>query len=78
MRKYIDETIFFDSSIPQGFGLGSSGALVAGVYDNYANKKIASEYKELFPRLETANTQMDFISKMFVLIQFNYYIIYNR
>lgn len=32
----IDKGIYFDSSIPQGFGVGSSGALVAAVYDRYA------------------------------------------
>ncbi len=30
----------FDSSIPQGYGIGSSGALVAAVYDKYAFDKI--------------------------------------
>jgi len=32
--------MFFDSSIPQGYGIGSSGALVASVYDKYAQDKI--------------------------------------
>ncbi|MBC7495451.1 MAG: mevalonate kinase [Flavobacterium sp.] len=32
--------MFFDSSIPQGYGVGSSGALVAAVYDKYAHNKI--------------------------------------
>ncbi|WP_333876668.1 mevalonate kinase family protein [Flavobacterium sp.] len=32
--------MYFDSSIPQGYGVGSSGALVAAVYDKYANDKI--------------------------------------
>ncbi|MCK8521107.1 mevalonate kinase [Aquimarina sp. D1M17] len=36
----IDEGMYFDSSIPQGYGVGSSGALVAAVYDKYANDKI--------------------------------------
>ncbi|RMB58554.1 mevalonate kinase [Dokdonia sinensis] len=30
----------FDSSIPQGYGVGSSGALVAAIYDKYALDKI--------------------------------------
>ena len=33
----------FDSSIPQGFGVGSSGAIVAAIYDNYSQDKIASD-----------------------------------
>ena len=36
----IDEGMYFDSSIPQGYGVGSSGALVASIYDKYANNKI--------------------------------------
>ena len=32
--------LYFDSSIPQGYGIGSSGALVAAVYDRYAHNKI--------------------------------------
>ncbi len=32
--------MYFDSSIPQGYGVGSSGALVAAFYDRYAYNKI--------------------------------------
>jgi mevalonate kinase len=39
-RSDIDKGMYFDSSIPQGYGVGSSGALVASVYDRYANDKI--------------------------------------
>lgn len=34
------EGMYFDSSIPQGYGVGSSGALVAAFYDKYAQHKI--------------------------------------
>ena len=36
----IAKGMYFDSSIPQGYGVGSSGALVAAIYDQYANDKI--------------------------------------
>ena len=36
----LEEGMYFDSSIPQGYGVGSSGALVASIYDKYANDKI--------------------------------------
>ena len=36
----IGEGMFFDSSIPQGYGVGSSGALVAAIYDRYGKDKI--------------------------------------
>jgi len=35
--------MFFDSTIPQGFGVGSSGALVAAVYFKYADNRIESD-----------------------------------
>ncbi len=36
----LNRGMYFDSSIPQGYGVGSSGALVAAVYDRYATDKI--------------------------------------
>lgn len=36
----VEAGLYFDSSIPQGYGVGSSGALVAAIYDKYANNKI--------------------------------------
>jgi mevalonate kinase len=42
-KKDIQLGISFDSSIPQGFGVGSSGALVAAIYDKYAVNKIDPE-----------------------------------
>ena len=40
LRKDVDQGMYFDSSIPQGYGIGSSGALVAAIYDKYANNRI--------------------------------------
>ena len=40
LQKDIDAGMYFDSSIPQGYGVGSSGALVAAIYDKYAHNKI--------------------------------------
>lgn len=39
-KKDLNEGMYFDSCIPQGYGVGSSGALVAAVYDKYAKNKI--------------------------------------
>lgn len=36
----LEAGMYFDSSIPQGYGVGSSGALVAAIYDKYAKDKI--------------------------------------
>ncbi|MFK8271920.1 mevalonate kinase family protein [Capnocytophaga canimorsus] len=40
LKKDISNGMYFDSSIPQGYGVGSSGALVAAIYDQYAHNKI--------------------------------------
>jgi mevalonate kinase len=40
LRTDLARGMFFDSSIPQGYGVGSSGALVAAIYDKYAYEKI--------------------------------------
>ena len=40
LKADIDKGMFFHSSIPQGYGVGSSGALVASIYDKYAQNKI--------------------------------------
>ena len=40
LEKDLKNGMFFDSSIPQGYGVGSSGALVAALYDRYALNKI--------------------------------------
>lgn len=40
LKSDIEAGMYFDSSIPQGYGVGSSGALVAAIYDKYAKDKI--------------------------------------
>ena len=40
LEDHVDAGMYFDSSIPQGYGVGSSGALVAAIYDKYAQNKI--------------------------------------
>src|SRR4051812_43007450 len=40
LHKDVASGMYFDSSIPQGYGVGSSGALVAAIYDKYAKNKI--------------------------------------
>lgn len=62
-RKDLDAGMYFDSSIPQGYGVGSSGALVAAVYDKYAKNRITVlenltrekllKLKKIFGRMES-------------------------
>jgi mevalonate kinase len=40
LKSDVEAGMYFDSSIPQGYGVGSSGALVAAIYDKYAQDKI--------------------------------------
>jgi mevalonate kinase len=40
LKADIENGMYFDSSIPQGYGVGSSGALVASIYDQYASDKV--------------------------------------
>ena len=39
----IQKGIHFDSSIPQGYGVGSSGAVVAAIYERYAVTKLIAK-----------------------------------
>mgnify|MGYP001362023588 FL=1 len=43
----LKNNIYFDSSIPQGFGIGSSGAIVAATYDRYCNKNKIDSAKDI-------------------------------
>jgi mevalonate kinase len=55
-KREIENGIFFHSDIPQGYGLGSSGALVAGFYDRYAVKKTSDnlELIQILSKVEGA------------------------
>ncbi|TNE96590.1 MAG: mevalonate kinase [Deltaproteobacteria bacterium] len=43
----IGQGLYFDSTIPQGFGVGSSGALCAALFDRYSKNCEGSEIKDL-------------------------------
>ena len=63
LQSDISKGLVFDSSIPQGYGLGSSGALLAAIYDNYAVNPLSNteklseeqmkELKGIFAKLES-------------------------
>ena len=42
-KRDIAQGLHFDSSIPEGYGVGSSGALCAAIYDRYARCRIDPE-----------------------------------
>lgn len=62
LKNDVDNGMYFDSSIPQGYGVGSSGALVAAIYDKYANNKITvleNLTREKLLTLKTIFSQME-------------------
>lgn len=54
LRKDLDEGLFLASNVPSGYGLGSSGTLVAAVYDRYTIQKNDDylQLKTLFGKME--------------------------
>ncbi len=62
LKTDVERGMYFDSSIPQGYGVGSSGALVAAIYDKYANDKITvleNLTREKLLQLKTIFAQME-------------------
>lgn len=58
----LERGLFFDSSIPEGYGVGSSGAICAAIYDRYAIDRIDPEEdvsKENIMRLKRIFGQME-------------------
>lgn len=61
-KKDIEKGLFFDSNIPQGYGVGSSGALVAAIFEKYSfikyipeniSKTQLKDLKKVFGELES-------------------------
>lgn len=62
LKQDVANGMYFDSSIPQGYGVGSSGALVAAIYDKYALNKITvleNLTREKLLQLKTIFGQME-------------------
>ena len=62
LKNDVETGMYFDSSIPQGYGVGSSGALVAAIYDKYAQNKITvleNLTREKLLQLKTIFGQME-------------------
>jgi mevalonate kinase len=62
LEQDVNNGMYFESSIPQGYGVGSSGALVAAIYDKYAQNKITvleNLTREKLLELKTIFSQME-------------------
>lgn len=55
----ISQGLYFDSTIPQGYGVGSSGALVAAIFDRYQQDTIDSVSKAGIFKLKNIFAQME-------------------
>ena len=55
LRRDLNDGLFLASNVPSGYGLGSSGTLVAAVYDRYAVQKNDDylQLKTLFGQMES-------------------------
>ena len=53
----ISQGLYFDSTIPQGYGVGSSGALVAAIFDRYEQENHSTldiaKLKKIFSQMES-------------------------
>jgi len=58
----IGEGIYFNSTVPQGSGLGSSGTLTAAIYDRYALNKENTEYQKIKGDLTAIETYFHGVS----------------
>lgn len=61
-RRDLKKGIYFESSIPQGYGMGSSGALVAALYTRYVRDRINGD-RQVSPegilKLKTIFSQLE-------------------
>jgi mevalonate kinase len=58
LRDDIHRGLFFDSSIPQGYGVGSSGAMVAALYARYARNPLPLEEAHDAEKLKALKAEM--------------------
>lgn len=59
-RRDLNNGLYFESNIPKGYGVGSSGALVAAIYERYGRNRIMAgepdalkQLKFIFSRMES-------------------------
>ncbi|MCO5248809.1 MAG: hypothetical protein M9887_07680 [Chitinophagales bacterium] len=64
-KNDIEKGIYFQSSIPQGFGIGSSGALIAAVYSRYVKDKVSLEDTPTKDSISRLKTEMGIMESYF-------------
>jgi len=58
-RKDLDNGLYFESNIPKGFGVGSSRALVAAVYERYSRNLVRPQEDSALKKLKYIFSQME-------------------
>lgn len=58
LRADLERGLYFDSSIPQGYGVGSSGAMVAALYARYARNPLPLEAANDAQKLKALKAEM--------------------
>ena len=58
LRADLERGLYFDSSIPQGYGVGSSGAMVAALYARYARKPMPLDQANDPEKLQAMKAEM--------------------
>ncbi len=61
----LKENLYFNSNIPQGYGLGSSGALIAAVYEKYAMSKIIPSNYTTLKNIQTLKKIFSYMESYF-------------
>jgi mevalonate kinase len=59
LEKDITNGLYFESNIPQGYGVGSSGALVAAIYNHYCKSKVS----------DSLNDNISLLKKQFAMME---------
>lgn len=65
LEEDIKNGIVFDSNIPQGFGVGSSGALIAVLYSKYAKEPISNKNENTEKEMATLKSHFAYMESYF-------------
>ncbi len=55
----LEKGLYFEANIPTGYGLGSSGALCAAIYDRFAKQEIDRSNLKVIPALQEMLARME-------------------
>ena len=66
LKADLDRKLYFDSNIPQGYGVGSSGALVAAFYNRYALEKV-------YPQDDLTSKKLTHLTNIFATMESHFH-----